>query len=449
MRTKAKTLIPLLVALLPLTATGQIINTIAGNGTVGYNGDNITATSAELNRPYCIALDDSGNVYTGEFYGFRIRKINAKTNIITTIAGTGMAGYNGDGISAFSAEIGNPSGIAIDSLNNIYFTDVSNNRIRKIGFNGIISTIGGNGTQGFSGDNGPATSAEIYQPHFIAVDKIGNVYFTDSDNQRVRKISTTGIITTIAGTGSIGYTGDNGPATAAELNFPTGICVDKQQNIYITDENNNCVRKITAATGIISTIAGNGTNGFSGDNGPAIAAELNSPWGLCMDVSGNVYISDNVNFRVRMINTSGIISTIAGNGTSGFSGDGGLATSAELALGDVSVDHLGNIYVADGDNARIRKITSSLGIYDFLAVENLRIFPNPSDGLFMIDWKEGDVQGMIEVYNLLGEKATNNSIPLKQGCNKIDLNSLVSGIYILKIISNLGTFVTTGKVIIK
>ena len=331
-----------------------IITTIACNGTSGFTGDGGPATAASC-VPYRVARDSAGNLYVADGSSKRIRKVSA-AGIITTVAGRGTGQSSGDGGPATLAELIQPLGVAVDPAGNVYIADEGSNRIRKVNTAGIISTIAGNGKQGFDGDGGPATSASLYEPSGVAVDPAGNVYIADAGNLRIRKVDTAGIITTIAGNGKEGFSGDGGPATSAELSFPVGVAVDPAGNVYIADEGSNRIRKVNTA-GIISTIAGNDTQGFSEDGGPATSASLNKPREVAVDPTGNVYITDRGNNRIRKVNTAGIISTIAGNDTQGFSGDGGPATSASLNKPrEVAVDLAGNVYISDAGNFRIRKV---------------------------------------------------------------------------------------------
>ena len=328
--------------------TSKIIVTIAGTGTAGYSGDGGVATSANINSVFAIAVDSSENVYIADTGNNRIRKITASTGLIITIAGTGTKGFSGDEGPATNANLSSPWGVAVSNSRNIYIADTQNHRIRKIDTNGKITTIAG--------------SAEIgYDPIKIIVDSSENLYVSNYNTNIVRKITSTGIITTIAGTGTAGYSGDGGLATNAKLNNPWGIAVDSAGNIYIADTQNHRIRKITSSTGIITTIAGTGTSGFSGDEGPATNANISTPWGVALDSAGNVYITDTGNQRIRMINTQGIITTIAGNGNSGYSGNEGAISSSVLnsSLG-IAIDSLGNIYIIDSGNNRIRKIMSPL-----------------------------------------------------------------------------------------
>jgi len=275
---------------------------------------------------------------------------------ITTIAGTGTAGSSGDGGQATSAQLNRPRGIAIDTQGNVYVAEENAHRIRKVS-GGIISTIAGTGTAGSTGDGGQATSAQLNAPVGVAVDGQGNLYIADRGNNRIRKVSG-GIISTVAGTGTAGSTGDGGQATSAQINSPYGVAVDGEGNVYIADLGNHRIRKVSG--GIISTVAGTGTAGSTGDGGQATSAQLNSPIGVAVDAQGSLYIADLGNYRVRKV-SGGIISTIAGTGTAGFSGDGGQATSAQLnASADVAVDGQGNLYIADYGNSRIRKVSGGI-----------------------------------------------------------------------------------------
>jgi len=290
----------------------------------------------------------------------------ADAQIIATFAGNDSAGYTGDGGLAVSARLNYPTGVAADRRGNLYIADYNNNVIRKINSIGFISTVAGNDTAGFSGDGGPATAAELYYPFAIAVDTAGNLYIADTYNMRVRKVDTAGIITTIAGTGIAGFGGDGGAATAAVLSHPTGICTDRAGNVYISDERNNCIREINTS-GIMTTIAGADTMaGYSGDGGPATAAKLNAPFGLTTDTLGNIFIAEWGNNIIRKIDASGTISTIAGGGTAGL-GDGGAATAAVLdhPMG-VALQGAGNLLIADFGNSRIRQVSNS-GIISTIA----------------------------------------------------------------------------------
>ena len=344
---------------------GGIISTIAGTGVSGYNGDGIAATLANLHSTNRIVYDRSGNLYIADAENHRIRKVST-SGLITTIAGTGTPGFNGDGVGATLAQLNTPRGLAIDTSGNIYIADDNNQRIRKINTSGIISTIAGNGSSGFSGDGGPATNAGFLYPECIAIDNNGNIYITDAWNQRVRKINASGVISTFAGSGpggfgTGGFSGDGGAASSAQLLYPTGVNVDNSGNVYISDNNNNRIRMVNSS-GIISTIAGNGSAGYSGDGGSATAARLYNPSGITFDRSGNMYIADNFNHRIRKVDASGIITTIAGTGTASYTGDGGAATLATLTYpACVTFDNSDNLIIADYQNHAVRKVGLGLG----------------------------------------------------------------------------------------
>ena len=334
--------------------TSGIINTLAGSAG-GFAGDGGPATAALVHIPAAVAADASGNIFLADRGNDRIREIST-AGIITSIAGSGAPGH-GDGGPATAAQLNDPTDIAVDAYGNAYISDGGNNAIRKIDVYGIISTVGGNGIGGFTGDGGPATIASINYPNGLVVDNAGNIFFCDDGNRRIRKISTLGIITTIAGTDSGGHYG-NGPATSAILNAPQDIGIDLAGNLYFTDAN-EYIKKITP-DGMLIYIAGTGTSGFTGDGGPATAAELNAVSGVVADSAGNLYLADDVNNRVRKVNTAGIISTIAGTGGAGYFGDGGPATAALFHnIDGIAIDHAGNLFISDEENHRIREIDIS------------------------------------------------------------------------------------------
>ena len=344
-------------------SNAQTISTFAGNGNSGYKGEGQLATKAEINGQTGATMDRAGNMYITDFNNNRVRKISP-SGIITTIAGCENPGYSGDGGPATAAKLAGPSGIVLDASGNIYFAERGNNCIRKIDVNGNISTMAGTGdaSGGYSGNGGPAVRAQLQGPGALAIDAAGNIYVADCDNNCIRKINTAGIISLYAGsafkagTGTGAYGGDGGNALQAYLNQPSGIALDASGNLFIADCFNHCIRKVTT-NGIITTVAGNRTAGYSGDLGNAKLAEINYPYGVAVDGNGNIYIGDHGNNRIRMVNKAGIISTIAGNGNADFSGDGGAAANAALNNPTfVCADNSNNLYVGDNENNRIRYI---------------------------------------------------------------------------------------------
>lgn len=283
-----------------ISAAG-VITTIAGTDSAGYNGEGLAATDAKLNDPVGVAIDAVGVVYIADKGNNRLRMITPATSRLITVAGNGMPGYSGDGGAATAAQLSQPRAVVIDAAGDMYIADQGNNRIRKVvAGTGIITTMVGTGVAGYSGDGGPATAAQLNGPYGLAIDAANNLYICDVDNQRIRKVTPAGIITTVAGNGTAGYSGDWGPATNAQLNEPIGVAIDAEGGILIADGWNNRMRKV-APTGIIHTIAGTGTAGYSGDGGAAISAELNNPYGVCVLPNGNVVVSDYSNNRLRML----------------------------------------------------------------------------------------------------------------------------------------------------
>jgi uncharacterized protein (TIGR03437 family) len=337
--------------------TSYTISTVTGcPPSTSLSGDGGPAASACLYDPRGVALDAAGNLYIADTGNARVRKVST-SGIITTVAGGGSA-QPGDGGAATSAYLGNIEGLALDAAGNIYFADWQGNRIRKVSPSGIITTVAGSGNFGYSGDGGPAINASLSAPFAVAVDASGDIYIADYTNNRVRKVSASGIITTAAGNGNAGYSGDGGPATSAQLNGPIGVAVDPSGDVYIADSQNYRIRKLSS-NGAIATIAGNGGDGYSGDGGLATSAELAGPCGVALDAAGNLYIGDTGNGRVRVVSPSGIITTVAGSTWyGGYSGDGGPATAAQLDdPWGIAIGTTGLVYVADSGNSAIRLLT--------------------------------------------------------------------------------------------
>ena len=408
--------------LLTFAVRGQIITTIAGTGD-SLLGDGGPAINAGVSGPYCVALDSHGNFYISDGNHARIRKVDS-AGTITTIAGNGTEGYYGDSIAATSAMLNRPNGIVVDHLGNVYFSDAGNNRVRKVTTAGIITTIAGNGSATYNGDNIPADTAAIAAPHFLALDDTGNLYIVEHTGSRIRKVSPSGMINTVAGTGVVGNTGDGGPATAAKIAGPYGIVL-YNGSIIFSDATADVVRKIDAS-GIITTIAGNPTATAIGDSGPADSARLNAPIGVAVDAAGNLFIADANQHRIRRVDgLTHIISTVAGNGSFGYSGDGGLAANAQLMTPEgLALDTAGNIYIADYDGYRVRFINNATLALSSVpdAIASVSLYPNPATGDFVLlvnaagdDRVEvfiADAAGRV-VYQAAGR--TNHTLTIKPG----------------------------------
>ena len=341
------------------------IETFAGDGTAAFAGDGGPAISASLEFPSGVAVDGDGNVFISSGSD-RVRKVAVGSGTITTVAGNGVLGFAGDGGLATAAQLSRPRGITFDAAGNLYIADYFNRRVRRVDqATQIMTTVAGDGTSGFSGDGGLATAAQLDGPSGVAVDAAGNLYIADRANHRIRRVdASTSVITTIAGSGATGvgnggFSGDGGAATSARMDLPADVAVDASGNLFVVEEGNSVVRRIDGSTGVITTVAGTGVAGFSGDGGAATSAQLGArPRGLALDGDGNLLISDGFNDRIRMVDAaSGIITTVAGTGTAGFSGDGGPATSATIDQPDhVAVDLSGNVLVVDQANHRVRLI---------------------------------------------------------------------------------------------
>ena len=340
---------------------GGIITTVAGNAvSCGRIAEGSPAVEVPLCWPQAVAVDKVGNVYVAATRANRVYRVDPAGAIHLFAGGGPDMAVLGDGGPAIRGNLSNPFGLAIDAAGNVFISDGSYQRIRKVTPAGIISTVAGSGNPGgYTGDGGPATDAKLDQPRGVAVDAAGNIYIAANNSHRVRKVTPDGIINTLAGSGPRGGGdgGDGGPALGARLFEPFGLAVDAAGNVYIGDQGNNRVRKV-APDGTITTVAGSGQQGFSGDGGPALQASLNNPQGVAVDAAGNLYIADHVNGRVRKVAPNGIITTVAGTGLRGSTGDGGPAVSAQIGLpSGVAVDGSGNLYIVDNENGRVRKVT--------------------------------------------------------------------------------------------
>lgn len=432
----------------------QNISTVAGHYAFGggYSGDGGQATLAELHFPYGVVVDGSGNIYISDNGNEVIREVMHSSGDITTIAGiylgTFAGGYSGDGGPATAAELNDPAGITLDASGNLYIADAANNVIRKVTMtSGIITTVAGNFSDGpgYSGNGGPATSAELNGPSDVKFDASGNMFIADYTNEVVRRVDhTTEDISTVAGINVAGYSGDGGPATDAELDCPAGIAIDHSGNIFITGNCNNVIRRVDNGTGDISTIAGqNHITGYRGDGGPATDAELFEPVGITVDGSGNIFFSDEGNVVIRKISNSGTISTIAGNNAFGFgySGDGGLATAAELyAPEGVALDASGNLYIADNENNVTREVNSvTIGIEEISVANDINIYPNPATGEINIIMT-GDGYSLIKLYDVFGKEVYSRplNVSVQDLPLKINTGNLSNGVYIIQIINQKG-----------
>jgi len=315
----------------------------------------IPTSGVTLNGPFAVAVDKSGNIFIADTLNNVVREVDI-AGTVTTVAGDGRAKYSGDHGPARSASLNHPGGIAVDEAGNLYINDENNFAIRKVNTNQMISTIAGNGKSGYSGDGGPATKARIAGALGVAVDAGGNVYIADTGNCVIRKVNTKGVISTVVGNGAAAYFGDGGPALLASLRYPTDVALDAEGNLYIADYYNGRVRKVNSFQ-FISSVAGDGAQSYNGDNIPAPAASLHGPVRIALDSAGNLYIETDGDSRVRQVNSQGIINTIAGNGAYGGSGDGGAATLASMkAPYGMALDKKDTLYIADTGNNRLRVV---------------------------------------------------------------------------------------------
>ena len=345
--------------------SGGTISTYAGTGTAGYTGDLGAATAARIAHPEGITVAANGDVYYADPDNNVIRKVTAATGIITTVAGSGGNGSSGDGGLAILAKFKNAEGVFVVANGDLYLADTGNHEIRKVtALTGIVTLVVGSTSPGYSGDGGAAAAARLRLPAAIVVAANGDMYIADTGNDAVRKVTAaTGIATTYAGTGTTGYTGDGGAATSARLSGPQGLVLAGNGDLYIADTGNNVIRRVTAATGVITTFAGTGTAGFLGDGGVATSARLNAPESVSISASGELYIADAGNNRIRRVSTGGTITTVAGTGTAGAAGDGGLPTAAQLnSPHGIAVSTSGTYYISDRVNNEIRRVTGVFAV---------------------------------------------------------------------------------------
>jgi sugar lactone lactonase YvrE len=406
----------------------QNITTFAGIGTSGYTGDGGQATAAAIANPVDVAIGKNKSVYICVDDTHCVRMVDS-FGVIRTVAGSGAVGYAGDGGPATSASLYNPTGIALDTAGNLYIADPNNHRVRKVSTAGIITTFAGTGVVGYSGDGGPAISAQMYTPIDITFDKMGNMFIAEADNHIIRKINTSGIISTVAGS-SRGFYGDGGPAISAKLDYPTGLTFDTTGNLFIADQLNHRIRKINTS-GIISTYAGSATMGFSGDGGPATAAEMTNPTGVEVHPNGNLLIAER--YRVRMVSKTGVISTIAGNGSSAFSGDGGPATAAGVMAYRLTSDTAGKIFISGTGHHRVRTFklpylptyTDQVSSTD----NNFSMFPNPAT-------KNISIQSPSIIYNVSITDLAGRKVLYKNNLSNtisLDIETLPTGTYIVRV----------------
>jgi sugar lactone lactonase YvrE len=432
----------------------QEIISVAGKTTEGYLGDDSVAINCSLHWPEDIALDASGNIYIADADNNVIRKINGLGIISTVVgdgfeAGTGTGGFGGDGGPASAARLYYPSGIAFDATGNMYICDKKNNRVRMVTPAGIISTFAGTGIQGFSGDGGPATIAQLDSPTRVTVDLSGNIDIADAANNCIRQVNSSGNINTIAGTGATpGFNGDGGLATMALLNDPQDMAIDPAGIMYIADYQNNRIRKVDLS-GNISTFAGIGYPGYSGDSSEATVANIYQPSGIATDAAGNVYFSDFANARVRVINAgTGVITTYAGDGVQGYGGDGGPANEAKIYFPQgLAINAMGGVYIADKGNNRIRYASATLAVKDVSSTApSMTVYPDPCDGNFNVQIFSGvDGQVKITVCNITGQKiAEINTVTNKATMFNVDAPP---GIYFLSAHTSSG--VLNQKVLIR
>jgi len=414
-----------------VAVTAQVIVTIAGTGINGYSGDGGLATNAKMYSPNCLVFDKNGNFYFTEDGNATIRKV-APSGLISRFAGNGTAGYSGDGGPAVAALIGGGGGLAVDKWNNIYMADGSNHCIRKITTDGVIHTIAGTGTSGYNGDGIPALSAQLNQPEGVGVDDTGNVYICDRMNFRLRKVDTFGNISTIAGTGVMGFTADGARADTAAIDESWYVLVDTTGNIYFMDKSR--IRKIAAADRKLSTVAGNGINAFTGDGGPATAAAIGTAY-FTFDSVGNIFLAEGTQ-RIRKIDTDGIISTIAGIGIGGADPDGVSLPFARLSSPTgIAFSPNGELCFTEKSGAKVRKITLAWdGVNEINGKsDGLEVFPNPTQGRVSVRINAIEREANLTIIDARGVAVRTMTVPCNV-TNEVDVSGLRPGVYTVKMI---------------
>jgi sugar lactone lactonase YvrE len=353
----SRTFAAFLSALSLSVVSAQNISTFAGNGVSGSAGDGAAATSANLFGSNGLALDRFGNLYIADSANHRVRKVGLDGNI-SNVAGTGVAGFSGDGAAAKTATLNYPAMIAFTANGELLITDYGNHRVRRIALDGVITTVAGSGVEGFAGDGAAATAAQLNNPIGVVAGADGSIYIGDAQNHRIRKVSASGVISTIAGIGTAGFAGDGAAATSAQFNFPGALVLDATGNLFVADYANNRVRKI-ALDGVVTTVAGTGVAGFSGDSAAATAAQISGPFALAIGTNSSLLIADQNNARIRRVTADGKISTVAGG--AGTTGDSDAATRAVLSSpSGVASDAAGQVWITDRGNYVVRKVSSPL-----------------------------------------------------------------------------------------
>ncbi len=420
------------IVLFPLILNGQIITTFVGGGSIFC--ENCSATTTKIIDPSGSVFDKNGAfIFCSGLGGNRIRRVD-NLGIVNTIVGDGLSGFSGDGGNAIWAKLNTPEAVSLDKFGNLYIADANNYRVRKVDVHtGIITTVAGNGTIGYNGDGILATNAQIH-PTDILLDTIGNIYIADYTSRRVRMVDINGFISTYAGTGEVGYSGDGGHATAAKLN-PTGLAMDRDGNLYVADSYANVVRKINKSR-TITTVAGNGNWVYVKDEIPATEAQI-QPNRITIDAVGNLYISDNYNKRVFRVKMNGIIQSVAGNGVGSYTGDGGPATLASLDnnVSQLSVDSCGNLYISE-TSGRIRKVTFNpeclpLNVTDVNSeVREVKVYPNPM--LDELNVRSEEAIQEVALYNAVGQLVLHGAGGGERSA-RLAVGQLPAGLYMVRV----------------